>query len=228
MKFIRKYRKELLGIFTLVMGAMCIFLIMDKPGEFPVNNTVEYYMKNATEETTARNIVTAIYLNYRVFDTIFEALLLLIAVTAILFIYPIKNIRKVKEREVCLEPLNDVLVYILPFILLFGVALIVNGDKTPGGGFQGGAILVVIFVAGFLIDDSKKIDLNIFTVIEKFAFISLTLIITVFLYLNFVEMPVAVKKIYLLTINAFIGIKVCAGLGLIFYRFTRVDKEEEL
>ena len=213
------------------MGIMCLVLILDKPTEFPVNDTVEYYMQMATEETTAKNIVTAIYLNYRVFDTLFEALLLLIAVTAILFIYPIKEIKKDKESEeseVTLEPLNDLLVFLLPFILLFGLALILNGDKTPGGGFQGGAILVVIFVAGFLIDDSKKINLNIFTLIEKFAFISLAIIIVTFLYFNFIDMPEEIKRIYLLLINTLIGVKVCAGLGIIFYRFSRVDKEEEL
>lgn len=219
-------RNGLLGLMSVVMGAICMFLILDKPDLLPANDTVSYYMNNATKETTAVNVVTAIYLNYRVFDTVFEALLLLIAVTAILFIYPIKEMKKVKKTDVVLEPLRDLLVFILPFILLFGVALVLNGDKTPGGGFQGGAILVVVFVAGFLIDDSKTMNLKVFTIIEKFAFISLTVIITGFLCINFIEMPTIVKRSYLLTINTLIGMKVCAGLGLMFYRFSRIDKEE--
>lgn len=219
-------RNGLLGLMSLVMGVICMFLILDKPDLLPANDTVAYYMNNATKETTAVNVVTAIYLNYRVFDTVFEALLLLIAVTAILFIYPIKDIKKMRKTDVVLEPLKDLLVFILPFILLFGVALILNGDKTPGGGFQGGAILVVVFVAGFLIDDTKTMNLKVFTIIEKFAFISLTVIITGFLCINFIEMPIAVKRGYLLIINTLIGMKVCAGLGLMFYRFSRIDKEE--
>lgn len=221
-----RYRNGLLGLMSLLMGVICMILILDKPNLLPANDTVTYYMNNATKETTAINIVTAIYLNYRVFDTVFEALLLLIAVTAILFIYPIKDIKKIRKTDVVLEPLKDLLVFILPFILLFGIALILNGDKTPGGGFQGGAILVVIFVAGFLIDDTKTMNLKIFTIIEKFAFISLTVIITGFLCINFIEMPIIIKRSYLLIINTLIGMKVCAGLGLMFYRFSRIDKEE--
>lgn len=228
MKYILKHRRELLGILTVLMGMMCIWLILDKPSTVPPNDTVNYYLENAQKETGAINVVTAIYLNYRVFDTVFEALLLLVAVTAVLFIYPIKPAKKIeKKNQIVLEPLKDLLVFIIPFILIFGLALIINGDKTPGGGFQGGAILVVIFVSGYLIDETRKVDLNIFTLVEKFAFISLTVIITAFLGLNFVEISPEVKKIYLVVINAFIGIKVCAGLGIIFYRFSRVDKEED-
>ena len=91
---------------------------------------------------------------------------------------------------------------------------------------QGGAVLVVIFVAGFLIEESKEVDLNIFTLIEKFAFISLTLIIATFLYYNFKEMPLGVKRSYLILINTLIGVKVCAGLGIIFYRFSKLKEED--
>ncbi len=229
MKYIVRYRKYILGLLAVVMGILCLFLIMDRPVEVPSNESMNYYMKYAREETTAVNVVTAIYLNYRVFDTVFEALLLLVAVTATLFIYPVKNEKRIKKhngaREV-LEPLRDLLVFILPFIMIFGVALILNGDKTPGGGFQGGAVLVVIFVAGFLIEESKEVDLNIFTLIEKFAFISLTLIIATFLYYNFKEMPLGVKRSYLILINTLIGVKVCAGLGIIFYRFSKLKEED--
>ncbi len=230
MKFIVRYRKHIIGLLTLVMGGLYLALIMDRPAALPVNEGMNYYMQHATEETTAVNVVTAIYLNYRVFDTVFEALLLLVAVTATLFIYPVKggNKRgKSRKSSEVLEPLRDLLVFILPFIMLFGVALILNGDRTPGGGFQGGAILVVIFVAGFLIEDSREMDMNIFTLIEKFAFISLTLIIAVFLYFNFKEMPQGIRRAYLILINTLIGVKVCAGLGIIFYRFSRLKNHRE-
>lgn len=229
MKFIVRYRKYILGLLAVVMGILCLLLIMDRPVEVPVNESMNYYMQYAREETTAANVVTAIYLNYRVFDTVFEALLLLVAVTATLFIYPVKGKKKVKRKNNAgevLEPLRDLLVFILPFIMLFGVALILNGDRTPGGGFQGGAVLVVIFVAGFLIEDSREVDLNIFTLIEKFAFISLTLIIATFLYYNFKDVPLGIKRIYLILINTLIGVKVCAGLGIIFYRFSKLKEEE--
>jgi len=44
-----------------------------------------YYIENFREDTGAGNAVTAIYLNYRLFDTFFETLLLLVSVIGIIY-----------------------------------------------------------------------------------------------------------------------------------------------
>ena len=44
-----------------------------------------YYIRNITEEAGMSNAVTAIYLRYRLFDTLFEALLLAVAVSAVMY-----------------------------------------------------------------------------------------------------------------------------------------------
>lgn len=99
MKLLIKYRRYFIGLLTLSMGALSIFIMLDRAEPYPVNDIYNYYLANASVETTASNIVTAIYLNYRVFDTLFEALLLLIAVTAILFIYPVKKRKGVSIKN---------------------------------------------------------------------------------------------------------------------------------
>ena len=45
----------------------------------------DYFVENAAGETSSNNIVTAIYLDYRLFDSFFEASILLVAVTGIAF-----------------------------------------------------------------------------------------------------------------------------------------------
>ncbi|MCG8539225.1 MAG: hypothetical protein MJA82_04705 [Clostridia bacterium] len=45
-----------------------------------------YYLSNGFYETGSKNIVTGIYLDYRLFDSIFEASILLIVVSGIIFI----------------------------------------------------------------------------------------------------------------------------------------------
>ena len=50
------------------------------------NSSGEYYIENALDEVGAKNIVTGIYLDYRYFDTIFEASILLVTVSGILFL----------------------------------------------------------------------------------------------------------------------------------------------
>lgn len=44
-----------------------------------------YYVDNFRQDTGAGNAVTAIYLNYRLFDTFFETLLLLVSVIGIIY-----------------------------------------------------------------------------------------------------------------------------------------------
>ncbi len=45
-----------------------------------------YFFQHAANETGAKNIVASIYLDYRLFDSLFEASILLIAVSGITFI----------------------------------------------------------------------------------------------------------------------------------------------
>lgn len=48
-----------------------------------------YVLESFQQDTGAANAVAAIYLNYRVYDTLFEALLLLIAIVAIIHFFRI-------------------------------------------------------------------------------------------------------------------------------------------
>ncbi len=45
----------------------------------------EYYVEHFQQDTGAQNAVAAIYLNYRVFDTLFETMMLLISVIAVIY-----------------------------------------------------------------------------------------------------------------------------------------------
>lgn len=48
---------------------------------------MQYYVGNFYEDTKAQNAVAGIVLNYRVYDTLFEALTLLISVVAVSHFY---------------------------------------------------------------------------------------------------------------------------------------------
>lgn len=58
----------------------------------------QYVLDNFTADTGAENAVAAIYLNYRIFDTLFEALLLLIAIIAIMHFFRIDSPRDGERR----------------------------------------------------------------------------------------------------------------------------------
>lgn len=76
-------RRKLLALFLLILFLLCISLDI-----VPLDNSTDvlnYYVDNSLEETGSVNVVTSIYLNYRVFDTIFETLLLLISIIGIIY-----------------------------------------------------------------------------------------------------------------------------------------------
>ena len=52
-----------------------------------------YILDNFVEDTGAQNAVAAIYLSYRVYDTVFEALLLLIAIVGIMHFFRVESPR---------------------------------------------------------------------------------------------------------------------------------------
>lgn len=71
---------------ALFVGLLYILMIHNPIT--PVKNhevLYHYYIDNFFSETAATNAVTAIYLNYRVYDTLFETLLLLVSVIGIIY-----------------------------------------------------------------------------------------------------------------------------------------------
>lgn len=50
------------------------------------NYAKNYLFNNGLEETGSKNLITAIYLDYRLYDSLFEAGLLLVTVSGIIFI----------------------------------------------------------------------------------------------------------------------------------------------
>ena len=54
-----------------------------------------------------------------------------------------------------------------PVMLIFGLYIILNGHLSPGGGFQGGAIIATALLILYYIDISKKIDVQVIITIEK-------------------------------------------------------------
>ncbi|MBN1624601.1 MAG: hypothetical protein JXN10_08985 [Clostridia bacterium] len=81
-----KNAKRRLIVLSAIM-VICLFVVIfstifDEKME-PV--AYNYYVENAAEESGMPNAVTAIYLRYRIFDTLFEALLLGAAVSVVFY-----------------------------------------------------------------------------------------------------------------------------------------------
>jgi len=78
--------KKMVLSLMLITLLISFYISIDEMTDFIDNSSKEYFVQNSFIETGSKNIVTAIYLDYRLFDSIFEASILLIVVSGIIFI----------------------------------------------------------------------------------------------------------------------------------------------
>lgn len=123
------------------------------------------------------------------------------------------------------ELVSGTLRFIYPFIVMFGFYLILNGHLSPGGGFQGGAVLTAVFVSRYLIMPSRTIRIDGLRIIEKLVFVMILIVPVFFLFTMLNTRYPELNETYLIAMNILIGIKVFCGLGIIFFRFVFYESE---
>ncbi len=124
-----------------------------------------------------------------------------------------------REKDKHSELFTQTMGMIYPVIIIFGFYIIYNGHNTPGGGFQGGAILSSAFTVNYLATDDIKIKLSMLNKIEKLLYLLIVLFGVTFTIYFLSDFSHEVKRIYLAVMNMLIGLKVACGLTVIFYRF---------
>ncbi len=212
--------------FSLAFFAAALTLYLSLPtAATPSPALFEAVMENHVADTHAGNAVASVYLHYRIFDTVFEALMLLVSVMGVIHfsrhehgVPPPIPAAPSGQRS----PLS-IIGLILPIIMMLGIYLIANGHNTPGGGFQGGAALSAVFICVYLINPHKTIRWHSYERLEKLLFLALALLAIGFAASGlYISWP-AYNVFYLVTMNVFIGIKVFCGLTLVFYRFVHYE-----
>ncbi len=129
-----------------------------------------------------------------------------------------------------LETISRVL---YPFILLFGLYIILNGDLSPGGGFQGGTILATAFLTIYLVKSKNTISVKSLLKLEKVLFLMLLFVavISVFTrgvpFTNFLPLNTQpdIKRVFLIILNILFGLKVATGLIAVFTAFISENED---
>jgi len=106
-----------------------------------------------------------------------------------------------------------------PLILMFGIYVIANGHISPGGGFQGGALIMAVFICKYLINPQDTVSMFKLKSMEQLLLVLVLLFALGFLatFANVVYPFLNVP--YLIVMNILIGLKVACGMTIIFYRF---------
>ena len=127
---------------------------------------------------------------------------------------------------------------LFPFIVLFGFYLISHGHLSPGGGFQGGVVLgtaIILLALSHSIEQTeKKFKSRWLNMLEKLGILTLIFLgfLGIFFGYSFLSNFLALGKPgqiasggLMLLFNIAIGIKIAAGVSVIFYALVRYRGE---
>jgi multicomponent Na+:H+ antiporter subunit B len=157
----------LLGLGSLFAGLMLSYVPDDS-----LNLTARYYAEQTAPDLGAANIVTAIIVTYRGLDTLGEVTVLFLT-AAIVGLVLADAKRRAHQPQRRLPPPGELLLtgtrLLLPLILLFGAYVFTHGHLTPGGGFQGGAILASAMLLLLLSHPLQHFGHGLITVVESTA-----------------------------------------------------------
>jgi len=181
------------------------------------------YNSRAREETGASNVVASVVVTYRGLDTLGEVAVLFIAATGLAALLHTGKQRRSGEEA---EPSSLIVFtgcrFVFPLILLLGAYVFVHGHLTPGGGFQGGAVVASGFLLIYLGCRGRQPDRQRLNAVESLSGVAFVVIGLVGLavggsfLLNF--LPEGSKYALLSAgiipvIYVFIGLKVGSELG---------------
>jgi len=193
----------------------------------------DQYIEYFRRDVGGTNAVGAIYLGYRVYDTLFEALMLVVSVVAVIHMSAY-NVTEVttgpSSRTSRISRWGGMAVFtiriISPIIILFGIYLIANGHLTAGGGFQGGLAVATFFICRYLIYDIYDLPIKkVMRYEEGIFFILVLMAIMVVFAGNIIHLPI-ISEYYLVIMNTLIGLKVTCGFVILFYRFIVIERME--
>jgi multicomponent Na+:H+ antiporter subunit B len=232
---------------VLLAGAVLIPVLLP---EYPwPSRARDLLVQQGYQNTGASNLVAAMYLGYRAYDTLGELVVLIAALSAAIALI---NSAEEKPGPSALQGNNgtggngesrsgrrmhtDIIDLtagkLSPMVLLFGWYLMFYGNRSPGGGFQGGVVLAsgVVFIAlgrreggiGRLASHHAALGLFSLGWVEtvSFFFIMVLCFAGPFTGAQFLEDPVPAGSIiprgaYMIAFNIAIGLKVGSGIALL-------------
>ena len=171
--------------FTLLLvaaiGVMFGALLIGYEADTALNLTARYYADHTAGDLGASNIVAAIIVTWRGLDTLGEVTVLFLVSTIVGLV--LTHGRRQESTPDGRAPVGELLTtgsrVLTPLIMLLGVYVFVNGHLTPGGGFQGGAILASGILLLLLADPLRRFSHRLIAILESvsgLAFVAIGLL----------------------------------------------------
>lgn len=194
------------------------------------------------------NAVTAVMFDYRSLDTLGEEFILFAAVSGLVLLMREKSAERgdapLQIQDQPVWPRSDAVQWtsltFVGVIILFGIYMVLHGHLSPGGGFQGGAVVGTASVLVYLGNDYKVYRKTHPTVLLElgesigaacYVFIGLGGLIAGGAFLqNFLPLG---QRGHLLSagtipvINVAVGVEIAAGFALLFREFLKQTRARE-
>jgi multicomponent Na+:H+ antiporter subunit B len=151
-------KRAFIFIMLALMALMFFNIAVNYTENTSLSRLAHYYVDNGPQELGAANLVTAVVVTYRGLDTLGEVTVLFISAAGVGLL--LRRTRRNHKDDKGLEegdraeetalanvhkPASEIVEtateLLLPMVILFGVYVFMNGHLSPGGGFQGGAII---------------------------------------------------------------------------------------
>ncbi|MBL7906129.1 MAG: hypothetical protein JNL22_13985 [Bacteroidales bacterium] len=168
-----KIKNSLVILLVMAFGVFLFQVYKQHQTQGSLNKTAAYYNTNTPDEVGASNVVTAIVVTYRGLDTLGEVTVLFLTAMIVGYILrhggkekPMKN----NTSEILITAAN----VLIPGSIILGVYVFINGHLTPGGGFQGGAIIgtaITLMILADPLGSVKKAVLHITESLSGFTYI---------------------------------------------------------
>ncbi len=228
-------------VICVVMAAILLTTVMNMPGfgdeDNPINNEVsERYLEHGAEETGSENVVTAMIIGYRGFDTLGESCVLFLAVAAvmILLLRDEKNttgreLHQLEREEAGAREHADLILQqvakvLTPFIFLFAIYVLLNGETSPGGGFSGGTILgagVILFSTAFGVQRTQRfMNRRTYSVVRTFGLMLYAVLYGIYIFIGANGLPNHLAGMILL-IDLAVGLVVACTMYGFYALFSR-------
>ena len=141
--------------------------VIDAPG-----NLASAYLENSPKDFAAANVVTAIVVSYRGFDTLGEVAVLFAATAGVGSLLTKKRLGlavETDDKKASTEILGTAMGILTGLLLMFGAYIFMHGHLTPGGGFQGGVVIATAVLLSLLASPRSHVAHGLMTAVESLS-----------------------------------------------------------
>jgi multicomponent Na+:H+ antiporter subunit B len=144
-------------IFIALVLVMIAVMFLELATSYRENTSLSplgrYYADTGPAELGAANLVTSVVVTYRGLDTLGEVTVLFISAAGVGLMLRRERRKdgggnggengdaRMHSHRPASEIVETATELLLPMVILFGIYVFLNGHLSPGGGFQGGAII---------------------------------------------------------------------------------------